>query len=71
MLGDLEEYKKAKKRLREVIEGYRIAFGEDNPYTLKSQYGLTPLSWAAGNGYNTIVNLLLGKDSIDPDLKDN
>jgi hypothetical protein len=69
ILGDLEEYEKAEKRLREAIEGYEIAFGKKQSM-LDSQYGLTPLSWAAGNGYNAIVNLLLAKDDIDPDLKD-
>ena len=29
ILGDLEEYEKAEKRLREVIKGYEIAFGEE------------------------------------------
>jgi len=70
ILGDLGEYGKAEKRLREAIEGYEIVFGEEHPYTLKSQYGLTPLSWAAGNGYGAVVNLLLAKDGIDLDLKD-
>jgi hypothetical protein len=70
ILGDVEEYEKAEKKLREAIEGYEIAFGEEHSYTLKSQYGLTPLSWAAGNGYDAIVNQLLAKDSINPDLKD-
>ncbi|KAH8723852.1 hypothetical protein GQ44DRAFT_591343, partial [Phaeosphaeriaceae sp. PMI808] len=41
ILGDLEEYKGAEERLREAIEGYKIAFGVEHPYTLKSQYGLT------------------------------
>lgn len=70
VLGDLEEYEKAEKRLREAIKGYKMAFGKEQSM-LKSQHGLTPLSWAAGNGYNDVVNLLLTKDSIDPDLKDN
>jgi hypothetical protein len=70
ILGDLGEYEKAEKRLREAIEGYKTAFGEEHLYTLKSQYGLTPLSWAAGNGYDVIVSLLLAKDGVDPDLKD-
>jgi hypothetical protein len=69
ILGDLEEYEKAEKRLREAIEGYEIAFGKKQSM-LGSQYGLTPLSWAAGNGYNAVVNLLLAKDDINPDLKD-
>jgi hypothetical protein len=29
ILGDLEEYKKAEKRLREAIKGYKIAFREE------------------------------------------
>ena len=37
--------------------------------TLKCRYGLTPLAWAAGNGYDAIVNLLLTKDNVDTDLK--
>jgi hypothetical protein len=69
ILEDLEEYEKAKKRLWEAIEGYEIVFKEE-PCILKSQSGLTPLLWAAGNGYGAVVNLLLAKDGIDPDLKD-
>jgi hypothetical protein len=70
ILGDLEEYKEAEERLREAIKGYEIAFGEEHPHTLKSQYGLTPLSWAAGNGYDAVVSLLLAKAEVDPDLRD-
>jgi hypothetical protein len=69
ILGDLEVVEKAEKRLREAIKGYEIVFGKEQSL-LKSQYGLTPLSWAAGNGYNDVVNLLLAKDSIDRELKD-
>jgi hypothetical protein len=69
ILGDLEEYQNAEKWLREAIKGYEIAFGEEKS-TLKGQYGLAPLSWAAGNGSDDIVNLLLTKGTIDPDLKD-
>lgn len=64
------EYKNTKKKFQETIKGYKITFGKEQ-FILKSQYGLTPLSWAAGNGYNDIVNLLLAKNSIDPDLKNN
>ena len=44
ILGDAEEYQMAEDKLRQAIEGYKIAFGEDRPDTLKSQYGLTPIS---------------------------
>jgi ankyrin repeat protein len=70
ILGDLEEYQEAEEKLKEAVKGYEIAFGIQHPYKLKSRYGLTPLSWAAENGYNAIVHLLLAKDGVDPDLKD-
>jgi hypothetical protein len=50
----LKEYKEAEEKLREAIKGYEIVIREEHPRTLKSQYGLTPLSWAAGNGYDTV-----------------
>lgn len=71
VLGDMEEYGRAEEWLREAIKGYEIAFRKENPYALKGQYGLTPLQWAAGNGYSIIVGLLFAKDSVDIDLKDN
>jgi ankyrin repeat protein len=72
ILGDLEEYKKAEERVQEAIEGYKMVFEEEHSCTLGlgSQYGQTPLVWAAENGYDTVVNLLLAKEGIDPDLKD-
>ncbi|RFU25922.1 hypothetical protein B7463_g10416, partial [Scytalidium lignicola] len=70
ILDDVEEYKKAEEKLREAIEGYEIAFGKKHLHMLKGQYGRTPLSWAAGNGYDMVVGLLLVKDIIYPDLKD-
>ena len=70
ILGDSGEDEKAEERLREAIKGYEIAFGEEHSHMLKCQYGLTPLSWAAGNGYDAIVDFLLTKDGINPDLED-
>ena len=31
----------------------------------------TPISWAAGNGHEEVVNLLLGRGDVDPDRADN
>lgn len=70
VLADLERYEKAEKRLQEAIEGYTRVFRIQLPYMLKSQYGLTPLAWVAGNGYEAIVRLLLSKNGVDPDLND-
>jgi hypothetical protein len=69
ILDDLEEFDKAEERLREAIEGYEKEFGKEYPHTLKAQYGRTPLSWAAGNGYDKLINRLLSKASVDSDLK--
>ncbi|KAL5332078.1 hypothetical protein ACEPPN_001622 [Leptodophora sp. 'Broadleaf-Isolate-01'] len=69
ILDDFEEYERAEERIREAIEGYEVVFGEEHPHLLRSQYGRTPLTWAAGNGYDTVADRLL-KHSIDPDLKD-
>jgi ankyrin repeat protein len=71
ILGDLEENEEAGEKLQEAVNGYEIACGEVGPNTLESQYnGQTPLVWAAGNGYYRVVNLLLAKDGISPDLND-
>ena len=37
---------------------------------LKDTYGQTPLSWAADNGHETTVKLLLAKDGVDLNTKD-
>jgi hypothetical protein len=70
ILGDSEKHKKADNRLQDAVKGYKIAFGLKGSCMLGIENGQTPLVWAAGNGYNAVVNLLLTKASVDPDLKD-
>jgi len=41
---------------------------EVNPDIPDQLHGQTPLSWAAENGYEGIVKLLLGRKEVDPDM---
>jgi Ankyrin repeats (3 copies)/Ankyrin repeats (many copies) len=70
ILGDLGEYKKEEESLRVAEEGYKRVVGKEHLIIVKSRHGLTPLSWAAGNGHGAIVQLLLTKDDVDIDVKD-
>jgi hypothetical protein len=73
ILDDLEEFEKADEMLQEAIKGYEIAFKQElveHLHTSKGQCGRAPLSWAAGNGYDTVVDRLLTKASMDSNLKD-
>ena len=38
--------------------------------TKKNSMGYTPLAWAALNGHEEVVRILLGQDDIDPDKPD-
>jgi tetratricopeptide (TPR) repeat protein len=70
ILEDAEEHETAQESFQEAIEGYEKAIGEEHPHTLKSQNSQTPLSWAAQNGHEAVIELLLAKDGVDPDLKE-
>ena len=70
VLGDVQEYRKAEKRLREAVDGYETAFREEDQYILKSQYSQTQLWWAAGKGHEAVVKLLLKTGKIYIDSKD-
>jgi hypothetical protein len=69
ILEDLGEYEKAKWRTQEAIKGYEKAF-EGRQSMLRRQRGLTPLLWAAGNGYDVVVKLLLATGQVEVDIKD-
>ncbi|KAF4635257.1 hypothetical protein G7Y89_g2840 [Cudoniella acicularis] len=68
ILDDLREYDKADERLLEARSGYVAAFEKEYLPKLVSQYGRTLLSFAAGEGHEDIIKLLL--EIVDPDIKD-
>jgi ankyrin repeat protein len=68
ILDDLEEYQKADERLLEARIGYTTVFRKEYLPGLNSQYGRTLLSFAAGEGHEDIIKLLL--KTVDPHLKD-
>ena len=68
ILDDLREHGKADERLLEARSGYVAAFRKDHLPRLISQYGRTLLSFAAGEGHEDIIKLLL--ETVDPDIKD-
>jgi ankyrin repeat protein len=70
ILGDAGEHEQAEERLRQAVEGYEVAFGVEHPRGLEFSYGLTPLSWAAENGHYDVVDWILTKDNVDPDIKE-
>jgi ankyrin repeat protein len=70
ILGDVRKDEKTENLLKEAIEGYKRALGEEHPHSLESEYGLTPLGLAARNGYMELIDLLLRKDGINFDLED-
>jgi ankyrin repeat protein len=63
ILGDVGEDKKAEEMIQEAIVGYVEAPRESNPHIPESQY-------AAGNGYDAIINTLNRKCDVDKDVKD-
>ncbi|KAH9212573.1 ankyrin repeat-containing domain protein [Leptodontidium sp. 2 PMI_412] len=66
---DLRLLKNARVRL-EGPKQLHLKKREADVVITEEVVSLTPLSWAAGNGNDTRVNLLLAKDGIDLDLKD-
>jgi hypothetical protein len=70
ILEDLEDHEMAQKKYYEAKVGLERAIGAKHPHEPQSQCIQTPLSWAAGNGYNALVKLMLAKDDFDPDLKE-
>jgi hypothetical protein len=56
---DLGENEMAKKGIRNAIEGYERTLKTGHSYTPENLISLTPLSWAAANGQDAVVEKLL------------
>jgi ankyrin repeat protein len=70
ILGDSGHFEKAGTLLQQAVQGYKMVLGDQHQQMPESQIGLTPLSWAAGNGNDAMVDLLLRKNNVNINLKD-
>jgi hypothetical protein len=70
ILDTLGDNEKAEETLVEAIGECGTQLKRDYWRILRSQHGFNPLAWAAINGHETLVQLLLTKYSVHPDLRD-
>ncbi len=70
ILEDVEEYKGADERVEEVIWGHEIAFGPKNLNLVKMRHGRKALSWAAEDGYDIVIKILLKEGNLNLNLED-
>lgn len=68
ILDDLGQFQKASERIIETKLAYATAFGKELSQRTSRRFGRTLLSFAAREGHEDVVKLLLQK--IDPNLKD-
>jgi ankyrin repeat protein len=83
ILEDLGHFEGARTRFRTALEGYEEALGEDSNGALvdslltkgdadarTDMFNQTPLSWAAGYGFEAFFKRLFATGRFDVDLKD-
>ncbi|KAG7289878.1 hypothetical protein NEMBOFW57_006255 [Staphylotrichum longicolle] len=54
-----------------ILGAVETLLQSSNNNDLKDSFGRTPLSWAAGNGHEAVVKMLLDTGKVGVDLKDN
>jgi ankyrin repeat protein len=70
ILGDVEVSGEAVKMRQKATEFFREVVREEHTHSPECQCSRVPLLWAAMNGDDAVVRILLAKADMDPDLKD-
>lgn len=70
ILGDTEAYSDAAERRRKATELFQVVVRRKHAHSPECQCSQVPLLWAAENGDDAIIGILLAKVDVDPDLKD-
>ena len=70
ILGDAEVFKEAEEKKQKATEVFQTVVRKEHLHSLECSCGQVPLLWAAENGDDAVVGMLLAKDDVDLKIKD-
>ncbi|OCK88814.1 uncharacterized protein K441DRAFT_586923, partial [Cenococcum geophilum 1.58] len=70
ILGDAEVFKEAEEKKQKATEVFQRVVRKEHLHSLECSCSQVPLLWAAENGDDAVVGMLLAKDDVDLKIKD-